>query len=91
MTELERKLAYKNEETVPGSLGQAYSNRVTYYIRHGCPQSPKGYSQSDVEAIQFNYTKDPQNPQYVQELNKFQEHRIVCKATAKAEFGITED
>jgi hypothetical protein len=91
MNALELKIAKKNGEVNPGLLKQAYKALVIEYIRHGCPQSPKGYDQDDVEDILNDYQEDPQNPHHLQEFKKLQEHRKICKATAKAELGITED
>ena len=91
MNALELKLAYKNEEAVPGSLNKVYKNLVIKYIRNGCPKSPKGYDQDDVEGILNDYQDDPQNPHHSQEFKKFQEHRKICKATAKAELGMEDE
>ena len=91
MTELEKKLAYQNEEAVPGSLRQTYKDLVKRYIRNGCPQSPKKYPQSDVEAILSNYAEDPNDIEYAQEFKAFQEHRKACKLQAKEDLRITED
>ena len=85
---INKKLAHKNEEAVPGTLKQVYKNLVIKYIRNGCPQSPKGYDQDDVEDILNDYQDDPQNPHNIQAFTKLQEHRKICKATAKADLGI---
>ena len=84
MTELQKKLALKNEEAVPGSIKPVYGTLVTKEVR-------KEYSQDQVEAIINNYLADPNDETYVKEFKALQEYRKLCKAKARAELGITEE
>ena len=84
MTDLQKKLAHKNEQASPGSIDKLYASLVAAEIR-------KKYSQDRIEAILNNYMDDPHDVEYLLEFRELQEYRKSCKARIKSELNISKN
>ena len=79
MTELQKKLALKNEQTLKMSLKKSYKSFISKEIR-------KKYSQDEIEAIVNNFLDEPTNLKYFKEFTELQTYRKECKKKIRSQF-----